>query len=294
MAFYFKRSFYLSGLSVAVSLLILSACSHTSIHDESAPADQATSDAKSETKPEVKKEAQPTTEVGELKATIHSLQSKIDMLEAKISMMNDKLDVNKAAMIGTEKASTGVKGALPHPANSRGVEINPSQSDHDPEAGFSNDSAVSAYRQAMILFEAQKDTDALVYFGSFLERFADHPLAGSAQFYSGECYLRQKEYAQAAQEYQRVITSYDRSPHVADALKQLAYTQDMLHKPQEAARLRNQLLVLFPQSPAARDEQLEVKTRQASPIKAPTTENQPVVRGGLDPPPTLPMADEKE
>jgi outer membrane protein assembly factor BamD (BamD/ComL family) len=62
--------------------------------------------------------------------------------------------------------------------------------------------------------------------------------------------LKQKEYKNAAAEYERVLTSYDRSPHIADTLKELAETEDQLKLTDRAARHRQLLTSLFPQSPA--------------------------------------------
>lgn len=89
-------------------------------------------------------------------------------------------------------------------------------------------------------------------FSEFLEKAPDHPLAGSAQFYVGESYFKQKEYKLALQEYQRVLTSYDRSPVVADTLARMITTEEILKKQPEAEKHQHLLTSLFPNSPAAR------------------------------------------
>jgi hypothetical protein len=48
-----------------------------------------------------------------------------------------------------------------------------------------------------------------------------------------------------------VLTSYDRSPHISDTLRDLAATEDALGLREQAARHRQLLSSLFAQSPAA-------------------------------------------
>jgi tetratricopeptide (TPR) repeat protein len=108
----------------------------------------------------------------------------------------------------------------------------------------------------MILFKAKKFPESMLAFSSFIERYADHPLAGSAQFYVGECYYRQKEYKLAVVEYQRVLTSYDRSGSLPETLKQMAQAEEHLAQAEDALKHRQLLLSLFPQSPAAHSVRL--------------------------------------
>jgi tetratricopeptide (TPR) repeat protein len=113
-----------------------------------------------------------------------------------------------------------------------------------------NDEAVRSFRKAMILFEAGRFSEAEPAFASFMDRYPDHALAGAAQFYIGESFFKQGNYTQAYDEFQRVLMSYDRSAHVTETLRDLAETEDQLHKNQDAARHRQELSSLFPQSPA--------------------------------------------
>ena len=170
------------------------------------------------------------------------MQKRLDELETQVTALTQKVNAPPAAKR---------YAAIPHPAEDIGDNIEPAPVKRDPEAGFVNDAAVRAYRGSMILFLSRKYADAVLSFSQFLENFADHPLAGSAQFYVGECYFQQKEYRLAAQEYSRVLTAYERSAHVTTALRQLATSQDQLQLADEATRTRQTLSSLFPQSPAS-------------------------------------------
>jgi len=180
-----------------------------------------------------------------------AINTRLDGLETKMSTLNDKLDSNKKSMTavyGEQNLKT--VGVMPHPSERSGAQAEGGRASGT-DGGYSADGAVKSFREAMILLQAQKYPEATLAFSSFLERFADHPLAGTAQFYIGESYFKQKEYKLALQEYQRVLTSYDRSPNVAEALRQMAEAEDQLKMPEEAAKHRQTLASLFPQSPAA-------------------------------------------
>ncbi len=183
-------------------------------------------------------------------ATLH-LQERVDFLENRVTALNEKLDATRVSLENAGFSKAERVAAVPHPAEDLGDEIETTPTRRDPEAGFTNNNAIRAYRQAMILFRSGKHADAILSFSTFLQSYADHPLAGSAQFYVGEAYFRQKEYRLAAQEYQRVLTAYDRSPHVTTALKQLATSHESLQMHDEANKNKQMLSSLFPQSPAA-------------------------------------------
>jgi tol-pal system protein YbgF len=170
------------------------------------------------------------------------LQKRVDELASQVSVLTEKLSTSQSAKR---------VAAVPHPAEDIGDDIEPAPVKRDPESGFVNDAPVRAYRQAMILYLSRKYSEAVLAFSDFLQNHADHPLAGSAQFYVGECYFQQKEYRLAAQEYSRVLTAYERSAQVTQALRKLASAQDQLQQAEEAARTRQTLSSLFPQSPAA-------------------------------------------
>ena len=84
-------------------------------------------------------------------------------------------------------------------------------------------------------------------FSSFLKDFADHPFAGTAQYYIGESYFQQKEFKLAREEFQRVLISYENSDRVPDTLRRLGDTEEALNNAQASARYRQMQASLFPQ-----------------------------------------------
>jgi TolA-binding protein len=190
---------------------------------------------------------------------ISVLQGRIQELEAQLKSTNDRVDAMRVLIEGTNPTSSAAAhlespkptGIIGHPADGAGARVEPIPSGLDPEGSFVRDQAIQTYRQAMALLDANKYSDAVLAFSSFLERHPDHPLAGAAQYYIGKAYFDQKEYKLADKEFERVLTSYDRSSHITLTLRDLAETEDALKQTGEAAKHRQLLTSLFPQSPAA-------------------------------------------
>lgn len=200
------------------------------------------------------------TQITELKAALSSMTSRLDSIETRMGSLNDKVagtQNNLEMLLANRKAlATPVRS---HPSEGAGTDSPAPPAENDPDAGFVADAAIQDYRNGSILLEAQKYPEAILAFSSFVERYPDHPLAGSAQYGIGKAYFKQKEYKLALKELERVLTSYDRSPHVSDTLKHLSETEDALKMPEQAARHRHLLASLFAQSPAAASREPESK-----------------------------------
>lgn len=221
------------------------------------------------------------------------MSARLDALESKMSAMNDKLDATRISLDNFLTAHQPKSAGVPNQASETvGMAVVSKPVSTDSESGYVNDDAIQQYRKAEILLASQKYADSTLAFSTFLEKYPDHPLAGSAQFHVGEAYFKQKEYRQAEQEFQKVLTSYDRSIHVADTLRMMADAEDRLAKTQEAARHRQQLTSLFANSPAAAQTTASAKIAEpetaVAPSEAPARANG--VKPSLDePPPTAPV-----
>lgn len=204
------------------------------------------------------------------------LEHQVKMLNAKVEVLEARLSVLPLESEGKRLRGTPVNA---HPADGGGTRVKTAPVPTDPEAGFVNDEAVQIFRRAMVLHRAGKYSESLMRFSGFLERFPDHPLAGAAQFYMGNSYFMQQEYKLALQEYQRVLTSYDRSSLVARTLAEMAQAEDRLQRTTEAARHRQLLNSLFPHSPFASESVAaagaNAGTSSTDSSSAPTTSTTP-------------------
>ncbi|MEK6704901.1 MAG: tetratricopeptide repeat protein [Bdellovibrionota bacterium] len=205
-------------------------------------------------------------------AAISALTARIDSLETKLNAMNDKVTAVKAfsPTLPDEDSSYAIKPKItqvtPHPAT--GIGVSPKHMELD--SGFINDEAIQSYRKAMILFQAKRYPDAMLAFSSFVEKYPDHALAGSAQYHVGSAYFKQGEYKLALQEFKRVLMSYDRSSHISHAIGSMVETEEKLGMSAEALRHRQILTSVFPQSPAmAIEKETEPEHKLDTPPTAP-------------------------
>ncbi len=198
------------------------------------------------------------------------MSEKIQSLETKLSSMNDKMDAQKfhhALQTHSNRGKLTEVAEIPSD-NAGAFAEDPAPIPHDPEAGFTQDAAVQNFRKALIIFQGLKYPEATLAFSDFLEKYPDHAMAGAAQFYIAEAYTKQNEPKLALQEYQKLLTTYDRSSHVADTLKQMAAAEDILKRREEAARHRQLLTSLFPLSPAASELEIISKSENGADAKS--------------------------
>ncbi|MFZ9596697.1 MAG: tetratricopeptide repeat protein [Bdellovibrionia bacterium] len=186
------------------------------------------------------------------RALLAQMAEKIQVLEAKISSLNDKIDAQHMSLTFLAQKGKGPRDViLTQKAPSAGLTPDLGSIPGDPEGGFAHGEAIELYREALVLLRGQKYPESTLAFAHFLEKYPDHPLSGSAQFYIGECYFKQNEMGLALQEYQRVLSGYPQSPRISETLKQIALTEEALKKPEASKRHQQLLLSVFPHSPAA-------------------------------------------
>ena len=171
-----------------------------------------------------------------LESTVTVLNSRIQELEGKLQAAQTRPAIpNRHFIDGSTVASSKVSSSV---------------AVTDPGAGFVNDAAVRAFQQGKMLFDQEKFPESILAFSAFLDGNPSHALAGAAQYYIGENYYRQNDYAVADQEFQKLATRYPQSPRVSYALVRLSQSATALGKTDEAKRYRTQAEGLFPRSPA--------------------------------------------
>jgi len=230
---HFPRVISVKLLAFGVGLaLTLSGCSAFSRKTDS---EENTAAAPTETP------AAPSATDGKSPKELAEIKELLNQMHGRLDRMESKLDTKKEPV--TEIVS-------PHSSQSTGKLPRASLSNTDPEKGFVQDPPVQEYRKALVYFSGGKWTDSILGFAAFLERFPDHPMAGTAQFFIGESYYQLKQFKEALKEYDRVLTSYDRSSHVSHALARIVEVEEKLHMKTDASKHRQILSALFPQSPA--------------------------------------------
>jgi tol-pal system protein YbgF len=122
--------------------------------------------------------------------------------------------------------------------------------DHEPPGERGGDAA-NDYRAAVELVKAAKYEDALAALRAFVARYPRHDYADNAQYWIGEVFYAQKDYAHALSEFRKVIEVYPRGNKVPDALLKVGYCHQALGQGEKARAVLEQVVTLYPKSEPA-------------------------------------------
>jgi tol-pal system protein YbgF len=206
---------------------------------------------------------------------ILKLQEKVHDLEIRLGALNDKINLENSAkgdpreslMEATPTSSPIItaplgKSPVMTAATSGTLKISPMPEQAITPAAalgknipppFASDEAIDRFREAKILFDSKRFSDAILEFASFLKNHPDHSLAASAQYHLGMSYVSQKEFKIAEEELSRGMISYPHSSHIPDTLLALSKVSDSLNKEARATYYREKLKSQFPHSPQAKE-----------------------------------------
>ena len=116
-------------------------------------------------------------------------------------------------------------------------------------------SPTEIYLQAFGDYASGRYQTAILGFETFLQRFPNNSYASNAQFWLGDCYFNQQQYAQAAQEFEKVLNNYSNAPKSPDALLKIAIAKLQLGETDEARQAVDKLSRRYPKSPATQKAQ---------------------------------------
>ena len=122
--------------------------------------------------------------------------------------------------------------------------------DHDAPGERGGDAA-SEYRAAVDLVKAASYVDALAALRGFLARYPRHDYADNAQYWIGEVFYAQKDYARALSEFRKVVEVYPRGNKVPDALLKLGYCYQAMGQGDRARAMLEQVVNRYPKSEPA-------------------------------------------
>ncbi len=115
----------------------------------------------------------------------------------------------------------------------------------------SNEGAVILYQQHYEKLRAGDLQGAFQGFRQFLKDYPRSSLASNAQYWLGECYYGQQQYALAIREFEQVVKNYSTSNKVPAALLKIGYSHLGLQDPISARSMFRQLVRTYPKSRAA-------------------------------------------
>jgi tol-pal system protein YbgF len=146
---------------------------------------------------------------------VQGLSDNLEEIKSRLGKLNQQLvDLQNTVQALDAKLSTGASGAStqPNPGGAAGGAGNAS-----PSAAGGAPSADTLYSNGLRDITSGKYDLARSEFQDYLKFYGDTDLASNAQFYLGEIAYSQKNYDQAAAEYEKVLTNYPKSFKLAPA-----------------------------------------------------------------------------
>jgi tol-pal system protein YbgF len=110
----------------------------------------------------------------------------------------------------------------------------------------------SLYEQANESLLRRQFGDAEAGFSNFLQKFPDHSLAGSAQYWLGETFYAQGDFKRAAQSFLKGYKSYPKSRRAADSLLKLGLSLGRLGQGDQACAAYSAVSAEYPKAVDAR------------------------------------------
>ena len=117
---------------------------------------------------------------------------------------------------------------------------------------LSPDSPETLYEHSNESLLRRQFGDAEAGFRTFIEKYPEHSLAGSAQYWLGETYYAQSDFRQAAQAFLQGYKQYPKSRRAADSLLKLGISLDRLGQRQQACAAYESVSSEYPKAVEAR------------------------------------------
>lgn len=109
-------------------------------------------------------------------------------------------------------------------------------------------------------FNARRYAQAQRSFSDFLKNYKNHTQAAEAQYYLAECAFHRNDYANAALEYDTVITKYPKSASAPGAYLKQGISFSKLNQKEAATARLKELINKFPKTPEAARARSFLKT----------------------------------
>ena len=159
-----------------------------------------------------------TTQIQSLGASLEESQARMAKLSDQIAQMQNTIQT-----LNTPPAGTATPGAAGGPAQPGAA--TPPVPDAD-----------TLYKSGLSAFSSGQYQLAVQSFQEYLQYYGDTDLASNAQFYIGECYYSQGDYAKAIDEYNKCIEQYPKGNKAAAAQLKKGYS--LLAQDKESSGIR--------------------------------------------------------
>jgi len=195
-------------------------------------------------KTEIKKEA--PDDIAELRARIDDLNNRIYVLTEQVESLKSRPIV-----------------ATPTPISKKKSKIEKTEQ-IEPVSDVKNSYATQEkeYSSAYELFKSGQYAKSLIAFSTFADKYPASMLTDNAIYWMGECYLQQKEYALAVEEYIKILKKFPKESKAPYAMYKIALCYKMLGEKKDSDIYLQELLTRYPNSDAVQEAQNNVELKK--------------------------------
>jgi len=192
--------------------------------------------------------------VGKLQQQLTDMQNTLQSIDSKVS---NAAPQNGAAPVNP--GTSGNPGPGPGPSTQNDGAPAPNNGNAASPAGMAPISADTLYQNGLRDYNTGNYDLAHQEFADYIRNFPSNDLASNAQFYLGEILYAQKDYKDAINAYDAVLTNYPNSFKLSDSLLKKAMAEEELHMKVSAARDYRAVVRRFPGSSASRRAQVKLR-----------------------------------
>jgi tol-pal system protein YbgF len=132
------------------------------------------------------------------------------------------------------------------PSPARVVVVNKGAAPGDQDAGEQD-----AYMKAFGLYSTNRFQQAIDAFNLFLAKYPASEYAVNAQYWIGECYYTNRDFARAIEEFTKVSARYPHGKKIPDAMLKVGYSLISIDQRDKARAVLEELVKQYPQSQAS-------------------------------------------
>lgn len=212
--------------------------------------------------------AQRDLEIVTLRSQVEDIRKRLDANNRELSRLSGEmkaLDAQSAFVIGEVKASAEERARVSASIEDNRKALRALQSAVDAlskppatppapaaSAAFAPDATPEQiYAAALASLQADEYDRAVPAFAELTRRFPQHALASNAQYWIGEAYYRQRDFARALAELAKVADVYPKSSQVPEALLKVGLCYRELQDQPRARDAWERVIKEFPETNAA-------------------------------------------
>lgn len=182
--------------------------------------------------------------LNEMQKNQADLSSKMDSVSTKMTGLNSQLEDNQNRMSLLGQRLDDVDSNMSQRMSKLSEQLSGQALTASPPPS-------EIYKLAYGDFSRGKYDLAVAGFSTYLDKFPSGELAPQAQYYLGECYYAQNEWAKAAAQFALVEKNYPRNGSVPAARLKTALALEQAGKASESKKILQKLVKEFPDSPEA-------------------------------------------